>query len=182
MTGAPGDKQPGAALADLSLEEFLAHAHAIEMDAWERYEDLADQMEVHHNPEVAALFRRLGEYERRHATEIEKHMAGMDIPHLAPWEFAWSGLESPEAIDQQEVHYRMKPYHALRLALACEERAHRFFDTQARQTSDEKVRKLAREYAEEELRHVDMVKGLLAKQQIPAEDWAEDWDPAAPQE
>ena len=182
MTAARDDKQSPAAVADLSLEEFLAHAHAIEMDAWERYQDIADQMEVHHNLEVAALFRRLGEYERRHATEIEKRMAGMDIPHLAPWEFAWNGLESPETADQQEVHYRMKPYHALRLALGCEQRAYRFFDTQARQASDEQVRELAREYADEELRHVDMVKGLLAKQPVPAEDWAEDWDPAAPQE
>ena len=40
------DKGPGA-IAD--LPELLAHAHAIEQEAFERYADLADQMETHNN-------------------------------------------------------------------------------------------------------------------------------------
>ena len=46
---------------------FLAHAIALEVEAAERYEELADVMEVHNNPEVAALFRQMSEFSRRHA-------------------------------------------------------------------------------------------------------------------
>ncbi|MFQ5534580.1 MAG: ferritin family protein [Sphingomonadales bacterium] len=177
MTGSDQAKNP-VALEDLSLEEFLAHAHAIETEAWERYEDLADQMAVHNNPKVADLFRRLGDFERRHAQKIEASMQTLDIPRIAPWDFNWTGTESPEAIDFTEAHYRMTPYHALRLALVSEQRAYAFFSKLAQSATEEAVRKLAGEYAREELRHVQMVGELLAQQPEPAKDWADDMDPA----
>jgi hypothetical protein len=42
-----------------SLPELLAHALAMETEAAERYEELADQMETHRKAGVAAIFRRL---------------------------------------------------------------------------------------------------------------------------
>ena len=42
----------------LSIEELLAHAHRMEAEASERYAELADQMEVHNNDEVATLCRK----------------------------------------------------------------------------------------------------------------------------
>ena len=39
-----------------TLDELLAHAHELEREAVERYEELADQMEVHNQPELAKLF------------------------------------------------------------------------------------------------------------------------------
>ena len=44
-----------------TTEELMAHAYAIEAEAEERYRELAIQMEVHNNTEVAALFRKLAE-------------------------------------------------------------------------------------------------------------------------
>ena len=54
----------------LSIEELLSHAHRMEAEASERYAELADQMEVHNNDEVAALFRKLSEIEGKHIAQV----------------------------------------------------------------------------------------------------------------
>ena len=180
MSGASTEDKPGKN-ADLGLAEFLSHALAIEVDAWERYNQLADQMLVHHNIDVALLFEQLGRYERKHAEEIEARLEGMETLQIAPWDFAWSGLESPEAIDFSDIHYKMHPIHALQLALKAERGAVDFFSRIARETSDDDVRKLAEEYAEDERVHVKMVQDAMAKLTLPPEDWDEDMDPPTPQ-
>lgn len=165
-----------------SLEVLLAHALTIEVEAEERYQMLASQMEVHNNPELAGIFRKLAGIEGRHAEELRQRTAEMDLPKLAPWEYQWPGLESPEAADLGAAHYLMTPWHALQLALQAEQRAFRFFDELARKAEDQDVRKLAEELAEEEAEHVRLVDELLAKHQPPAGRWDEDPDPAAQQE
>jgi len=56
--------------------ELLAHAKAMESEALERYLELAEQMEVHHNPEVAELFRKMARVERKH---VEKILQPLDL-------------------------------------------------------------------------------------------------------
>src|SRR3974377_1894699 len=53
-----------------SLADLYAVAYQIEADAVERYELLAAQMEVHNNPDLAALFRDLARAEGIHRDEI----------------------------------------------------------------------------------------------------------------
>ena len=165
-----------------SPEELLAHALMIEVEAEERYDLLATQMEVHNNPELAAIFRKLAVIEGKHAEEIRQRTVGMDIPKLSPWQYQWPDMESPEAADLSQAHYRMTPWHALQLALKAEQRAHQFFAALARDTADAEVRKLAEEFAEEEAEHVRLVEQLLAKHREPDPHWAEDPDPAIHQE
>lgn len=171
-------KEPGID----SLEVLLAHALMIEVEAEERYQLLASQMEVHNNPELAGIFRKLADIEGRHADELRRRTAEMDLPKLAPWQYQWPDLESPEAPDLGAAHYMMTPWHALQLALQAEQRAFQFFEGLARKTADKEVRKLAEEFAEEEAEHVRLVEELLAKQRAPAGRWDEDPDPAAQQE
>jgi hypothetical protein len=59
MTAAQSSTGEGKVIA--TLEDLLAHARDMEAEAAERYDDLADQMEVHNNHEVARLFRKLAE-------------------------------------------------------------------------------------------------------------------------
>jgi rubrerythrin len=167
--------------ADPDMGQFLSHALAIEVDAWERYDALADQMIVHHNIDAALLFEQLGRYERKHAEEIEARLEGMKLAPIAPWDFAWAGAESPEAVDFTDVHYKMHPIHALQLALKAEHRAVEFFSRIAREASNDDVRRLAEEYAEEERGHVKLVQDSIAKLTLPPEDWEEDMDPPIPQ-
>lgn len=164
-----------------SVAELLMHAYTIEAEAEERYLDLACQMEVHHNPAVASLFRKLADYEGRHAQHILAQAPDMELPEIAPWEFKWLSVESPELVDLIEIHYLMTPQQALMLALAAEEAAHRFFDKLARSAPNGDVREMAARFAEEEREHVDMIRALLEEQRPPRPDWDDDPDPALSQ-
>lgn len=158
---------------------FLAHAHTIETEAVERYELLADQMDVHNNPEVAELFRKLARIEAKHAAEIETRARseGIELPRLSPWEFDWGGWESPESAEIDAAHYRMTPHHALTMALRSEERARDFFRQTADAAPNNAVRTLASDFAEDEDRHVQLMRDWLADYPEPESDWDEDPDP-----
>jgi rubrerythrin len=165
-----------------TVEDLLAHALAIEREAAERYADLADQMEVHHNHEVAELFRKLAEIEGKHVASVEALRGERELPHVAPWDYAWNDPQSPEAPTLDETHYLMTPYQALSLALAGERRAAEFFERVARVAEDNAVVHLARQMHQEEREHVELVEAWLARYPKPEEGWDEDLDPPAAHE
>lgn len=159
-----------------TLDEFMAQAYAMELDAQSRYADLADAMETHNNREVAELFRKMAAIEGKHAAQIMAEMGWTQPPPyaVAP---AFEGFESAEQVPIDEVHYLMRPWHALQLALAAEERAARFFSELAMSAQAEPIRRAAMELRDEEREHVELVKAWLAKVPQPEKDWAEDPDP-----
>ncbi len=163
----------------MGIGEFLARARAMEMEAQERYEELADQMEVHNNPEVAKLFRQLAEIEGKHAQHFDARVAEEEVPELPPWKLEWPGPEAPEAASADEAHYLMTPHQALRLALAAEQRAHAFFAELARSAADSRIREMARVFAEEEREHVALVESWLREYPEPEPGWDDDPDPPA---
>ncbi|MDH5749403.1 MAG: ferritin family protein [Rhodospirillales bacterium] len=160
-----------------TVEELLAHALALEQEAAERYRDLADQMDVHNNPEVSELFARMSSVEKIHVDSIKKRAKGMDLPHIPPWEYKWLDFEPPEMVPETDVHYLMTPYHALSLALTAEERGYDFYMHVTKVVKDESALALATELAEEEREHVELMKKWLAKYPKPDSDWNEDPDP-----
>ncbi len=160
-----------------TVEELLAHALALELEAAERYGELADQMDVHNNPEVSELFARMASIEKVHADKIRERAQGMDLPHIPPWEYKWLDFEPPEAATENDVHYLMTPYHALSLALNAEERGYEFYQHVKEAVKDDAARALAAELAEEEREHVSLMKKWLAKHPKPDSDWSEDPDP-----
>ncbi|MBI1395326.1 MAG: rubrerythrin [Betaproteobacteria bacterium] len=163
-----------------SLASFYAHALLIEREAAERYEELADAMDEHHNAAVAKLFRRLAGLEAEHARDLERRSAGLALPQIAPWDYRWDGFEPPETSPHEDVHYRMTPHHALKIALANELRAVAFFQGVAVRTSDPEVRALASTFVGEEEEHVGYVNDALAREVPPPPDWALDLDPPRP--
>src|SRR6185295_12860268 len=44
-----------------SFADFMARAYSMEIEAQERYQQFAEQLETHNNPEVAQVFRKLAE-------------------------------------------------------------------------------------------------------------------------
>src|SRR4051794_18572170 len=106
--------------APQTLEEFMAQALAMENEAVERYTELADAMEQHNNPEVAALFRTMAGYEARHGGRIMAEMGWSEAPRAALQATAWPAGTAPETLPFDDVHYLMQPWHALQLALAAE--------------------------------------------------------------
>ena len=160
-----------------TLPEFLLHAIVLERESVERYEELADSMEIHNNPEIARLFRKLAGFGEMHAQEIEQHAEGMELPQLPPWDFKWITPESPEAGDMDEVHYLMDRGTALEFAIHNETRGRDFYAHVAATSSSEEVRRLAAEFTQEENWHVDMLKAWIRNLADPDNLPPEDLDP-----
>jgi rubrerythrin len=139
------------------LDTFLAYSVALEEEAAERHDELADMMDVHNNPEVAGTFRKLAGYSRLHAQEIRDHARGAGLPRIAPWDFGWETMEGPETADLGSVDYLMNTARALEIAMGNEKRAHEFYDAISRESPDESVRALAAEFAEEEQGHLALL-------------------------
>lgn len=159
-----------------SASEFMAHAYAMEAEAAERYAEFADSMEVHNNPEVAELFRKLSRIEQRHADQILEQMGWKQSP-VAAGNYRWKGTEGPETADPTELHYLMQPYHALQIALINEKRARDFFAHLTKTTTNAGVRKGAREMHDEEAEHVRLIEEWLKRTPVPDSNWEIDPDP-----
>lgn len=165
-----------------SVPEFLAHAHAIEVDAYERYNTLADSMDVANNTELADMFRKLASHEEKHAAEILKRAGDIELPQIRLADQTWADGESPESAPLEQAHYLMTPWHALQMALQAEQRAFDFFDHLVNNVTDEEMKKWAEEFREEEAEHVRLVEELLTRYPKPADDWDHDDDPPVYQE
>jgi len=164
------------------LGEFLAHALAMEREASEQYAELAEQMEVHNNPEVAELFAKLSVIEGKHVDKIDQKAGDRTLPHMAPWDYKWRDGASPESPAAMEAHYMMTPHHALMLALAAEQRAAAFFQRIAEGTVNPEVKTMAGEMAAEEVEHIAWLTDWLKKYPEPDQDWDDDLDPPLLQE
>jgi rubrerythrin len=159
------------------LDTFLAYSVALEEEAAERHDELADMMEVHNNPEVAETFRKLAHYSRLHAREIRDRSKGSDLPRIAPWDFGWETMEGPETADIGEMNYLMNAVQALRVAMGNEQRAHDFYFAISGESPDAEVRALAAEFADEEKEHLALLEKWLAKMPESTEETVFDPDP-----
>lgn len=160
-----------------SLPVFFAHAIALERESVERYNELADAMEMHNNEELAELFRRLAHYGELHAREVLDRSEGIELPLIEPWEFRWVDAEGPETPSYADAHYLMTPYHALRFALENETRGRDYYALVASRSVAPDVAATAAEFAEEESEHVRLVSEWLEHVNPPADDWDLELDP-----
>lgn len=160
-----------------TLEDFMARAYAMELEATERYAQFAEQLDTHNNREVAELFRKLSHIESLHARRILEEMGWPSLPALAP-ACAWESPEGPETAAADAVHYLMQPYHALEIALRCELQAQQYFEGIAAGEAPPGVRKAAVEMADEEREHVRLIRDWMRRVPQPEAGWDEDPDPA----
>ena len=158
-----------------TVAEFMAYAHAMEVEASERYAELAEQMSAHNNRDVAELFARLSRIEGKHRDQIAEKMGWTSPPDAEV--FRWTTPEGPETTDYGELHYLMQPWHALKLAEHNEQQAVEFFERFAASRVPEAVQTAAREMAEEEREHVRLIQEWLKKFPEPEPGWDEDPDP-----
>ncbi len=156
--------------------EFMARAYTMELEAQERYQQFAEQLETHNNTEVAQVFRKLADIEGKHARQILSQMRWTAMPALPP-AYAWEG-EAPETAPFESVHYLMQPYHALEIALRGEIRAQQYFEEIARAAKTEGVRAAALDLAGEEREHVELIKSWMQRVPQPEPGWDQDPDPA----
>jgi len=155
---------PGTDTCKLSLEELLLHALVIELEAMQRYQQLADMMEQTGNRKVAKIFQKMSEIEARHAEIIDEHIKDRKLPMLTPSQYHWQGPEAPENTDSGRLFHLMTPSQAMSLALDNEKRAYEFFADVVDDSTDESVREMAAEFAVEEEQHVAWVEEWLAQE------------------
>lgn len=164
------------------LADFLAHSLELESEARERYQEMAEAMESHHNTEVAAFFRRMAEEASHHLAEVEAMIGSAQLPQMKPWEFRWLEAEAPESGSHEGLHYRMGLRQAVELALGNERSAERYYRHRADNSSDSETVRIASEFADEELQHVAALQQML--QQLPPDPVygrEEDDDPHLPE-
>lgn len=160
-----------------TLEDFMARAYAMELEATERYAQFAEQLDTHNNREVAQMFRKLAAVEALHAKRILEEMRWPSMPALPP-AYAWETLEGPETAPHEALHYLMQPWHALEIALGCELQAQKYFEDIAAGKAPKNVRAAALEMADEEREHVRLIRDWLKRVPEPGPGWDEDPDPA----
>ena len=174
---APLSKKASARSKSTGHADFLARAWTMEVEAAERYATFADAMDEHNNRDVAELFRKLARIEQLHADQLLEESLSRRPPAIPAGGMWWDDGEGPETADPGELHYRMQPYHALQIALACEKRATKFFASYARKATHPAVRKAAQEMAAEEAEHVHLIEDWLKRTPPPDKDWGDDPDP-----
>jgi len=104
----------------------------------------------------------MSDIEARHADIIDEQIRGRSLPMLTPSQYHWRGPEAPENTDSTRLFHLMTPTQAMQLALDNEKSAYEFFADVVDDSTDERVRELAAEFAVEEEQHVAWVEEWLA--------------------
>lgn len=141
-----------------SLDDFLSYAVKVEEDAVIHYESLGDRMEACGNADVAALFRQLGSYSRLHLQEARNKCERFNVDISLPATTAWPDNQTPEQTALWSGDTGLSRLGALKAALQGERRGYEFYYAVAGTTSDDTIRKVAREFVREEAEHVEVLK------------------------
>lgn len=147
--------------ARLDLKDALDLAILIEEEARERYEEFADQMEVHHTPDAAQFYRFMAQNEAKHGADIAERRKALFGD--APSRMSRSMLWDVEAPDYDQARAFMSPRKALEVAMASEIKAHDYFTAALPSISDPEVKALFEELQGDEVHHKALVQAELDK-------------------
>lgn len=155
------DKIRNLDFAALTLQDALDLATIVEEEAKDRYEELYDELSLHHNAEVAAFFDKMRRVETKHEERLATRRKALfgDAPRAVRREMIFD-IEAPE---YDEVRATMTLRDALGAALRCEEKAYAFFDAAAAKVKDADVRALFEEFRAEEEDHQRAVLAEIEK-------------------
>jgi rubrerythrin len=168
------DKTRSIDFANLTLRDALDLARLVEEEAKERYGELADQMEIHHNPEVAGFFRFMIGVEGKHEAALaarRKDLFGAEPPTVTR-----AMLFDVEAPEYDVARATMTVRQALDAALVSERKAYAFFDAALAAVKHPTVLELFTELREDEQLHQELVLNEIAKLPAGAEIASEDDD------
>ena len=144
-----------------TLEEFLAHAIAIEREATERYREFELYYVRRGNDALAALCGQLALMEGEHLEQLRSRSRGLDLPILAETEYRWLEGESPEAPPRSAFFASNDRRDLLGVALRAEAATALFFGWVARTSRNAEVRAMAGEMAREERQHAEWIEKAL---------------------
>lgn len=143
------------------MPELYAHALAMESEAAARYREFAARMTEQANDGLAAIFTFLADQEARHLATLKRRTDGARLPEIDRARYHWLGSGAPETPAQEVLLRLMTPRQALAVALHAERRAQRFFENVQWTASDPALRLLARELADDERGHAELIAAML---------------------
>ena len=160
-----------------TVEEFYAHALAIEREAAERYNEFAAWFGDRGDDVLAGLCHNLARFEDEHYRQLVNGCQGLALPNINAADYQWLG-EAPPETGARELFFRAaQPRHVLEIALEAEMRAREFFAWVARSSSSRAVRELAAIMAAEEAEHIAWVTHAI-EYQPRQPDWETAFDTA----
>jgi erythrin-vacuolar iron transport family protein len=162
---------PTLDFAGLSLKDALDLAILIEEEAKERYEEFYENLAVHHTPDAAQFFKTMAGNEAKHGEDLT--MRRQSLFPGAPTTVTRAMLWDVEAPDYDASRMFMTARQAMEVAMACEVKAHDFFDAALAHVTDAEVRALFEELREEESEHKQMVQAILDRMPPASADDAE---------
>lgn len=147
--------------ARLDLRDALDLAILIEDEARERYEEFAEQMEVHHTADAARFYRFMAQNEEKHGADLAVRRKALfgDSPTRMSRSMLWD-VEAPE---YDKARAFMTPRRALEVALESEVKAHAYFTAAIPFVADPEVRALFTELQADEVEHKALVQAELEK-------------------
>lgn len=140
-----------------SLEQFYAHALAIEQEAAERYDEFAAWFEDRGEELLAGLAQSLAGHEREHYNRLRAECDGLELPPIEARRYHWLEDGDFEAPAREMLYRVATARQLLAIALDAERNARRFFAWVARSAREPQVRMLAANMAHEEAEHVRWV-------------------------
>ena len=144
-----------------TVEEFYAHALAIELEAAERYAEFEAYFRDRDEVVLAGLCASIGRMEGEHFRELVAASKHLQLPAIDPGGYKWLDAGSPEA-PAREFFYRVAtPRHLLEVALQAEMNAFAFFQHVGLTSDSVEVCALAQQMAAEEKEHVVWVRNAL---------------------
>ncbi|MGD8439250.1 MAG: ferritin family protein [Holophagae bacterium] len=152
---------PDIDFTELSIRDTLDLAIAIEEEAKERYDEFSAQLEAHHTPEVAKFFRFMSANEVKHAELLAAERSRLFGSEASTADT--SVVIEVEAPSYEGARAFMSIQEALDVALAAEVKAYEFYRDALEQVEDESMKELFIKLRDEEVRHQEMIKEIMAK-------------------
>jgi rubrerythrin len=154
-----------------TVEEFYAHALAIEGEAAKCYRHFQEHFTDRGEEVLAGLCGNLARFEQEHFELLVDRSKGLKLPVLPADRYHWLDSGPPEAVDCSLVFTLATPRELLEIALKAERSARRFFEWVAGTTANGEIHKLAEEMAREEAEHVQWVTRALEYVRADGVDW-----------
>jgi rubrerythrin len=145
----------------LSLRDTLDLAIELEEEARERYHDFAEQMRIHHTPEVADFFGKMVVYEAMHATRLRQRRQQLFGDEPSTLEAGL--LIDAEAPEIDRVRAFMSVREALEVAFDSEVKAYGLYESALAATSDPDLQTLFTDLRDEEKKHQELIEAEIAR-------------------
>lgn len=154
-----------------TVEDFYAHALAIEFEAAKSYRELQTHFTDRGEDVLAGLCGNLARFEQEHYELLLEEAKELQLPDLPIDRYRWLETKSPEVAEHEFIYRVATPRQLLEIALKAERSARRFFEWVAGTTADPVIHKLSVEMAREESEHVQWVTRALEYVRADGIDW-----------